>query len=409
MYCEQHKITILTDGTTSMNTIKSIYASRVLLLLACFYRSCECFHLSISLASATRYHHGLPLYATRSSSSSTDSIPYYAKAIVDYSGANEYIQSHYNQSKYFPADQSNENIYNGRSLLSQYKTVYSSNEVEMLHDHGLTLIPSPTNHSNWNDLQEIAQNHLPDLERVVSNLFPNSMMHCFWNPMVRGNEYTISRDENKSTSTPTANIASLVHIDTDVGAYESLDDFLSLIENNQICNHENSQKSMPSFDKAAFMNAIGHENKRFAIVNFWRNTSDDPVECHPLAILSTRYDTSHTAIPAMSFPDAMPDMDKSYWYSFPQVTKDEVIVFYQYDRLMTQQSDLWHGAISINKGSTVGSSMLTRRESFDMRMLIVLDEQVPPELDRFHPSRKRPILSLEESGCFCDEQGEKRM
>ena len=33
-----------------------------------------------------------------------------------HSGANEYIQSHYNQSKYFPADQSNENIYNGRSL-----------------------------------------------------------------------------------------------------------------------------------------------------------------------------------------------------------------------------------------------------------------------------------------------------
>lgn len=330
---------------------------------------------------------------------------------MDYSGANEYIQSHYNQSNYFPANQSNENIHNGRNLLIQYthknKNVDSSNEVEMLHDHGLTLIPSPSNHSNWNDLQEISQNHLPELERIVSNLFPNNIMYCFWNPMVRGNEYNISRDENKSISTPTANIASLVHIDTDVGAYESLDDFLSLIENNQIC-HKNSQKSAPSFDKPAFMNAIGQENKRFAIVNFWRNTSDDPVECYPLAILSTRYDTSHTAM-AMSFPDAMPDMNKSYWYLFPQVTKDEVIVFYQYDRLMTQQSDLWHGAISIDEGNTVGSKRITRRESFDIRMLIVLDEQVPPELDRFHPYRKRPILSLEESGCFCDEQAEKRL
>jgi hypothetical protein len=48
------------------------------------------------------------------------------------------------------------------------------------------------------------------------------------------------------------------------------------------------------------------------------------------------------------------------------------------------------------------------RESFDVRMLIVLDEEIEPDVDRYRPSRTRPILSLDESGCFCDEQAEKR-
>jgi len=55
-----------------------------------------------------------------------------------------------------------------------------------------------------------------------------------------------------------------------------------------------------------------------------------------------------------------------------------------------------------------GSQELPPRRSFDIRALIVLDESVPEELDRFSPDRTRPILTFEESGCFCDEQAADR-
>jgi hypothetical protein len=385
------------------------------------YEACRCFQLLMPTRSSRSIGHeeisdGKLSLARISSLNIHDAHDAYTESTVNYSGANAYFQSHYwhnrmqphhdhhnssDQSKYFPSDEANENIYNGRILQSEY-----NNEQQMLRYQGLALVPSPTTHSNWTDLPMIAQNHIPELERIVSDLFPNEMMHCFWNPMVRGSAYDISRDdvqdgsEGISARTPSANIASLVHIDTDVGAYESLNDFLGLVENNQI----QSDSSISTFDRSAFMHAIGQENKRFAVINFWRNTSDDPVESYPLAILSTRYNEESNAH-ARAFPDAIPDMDKSKWYLFPEATKDEVIVFYQYDRIISQPSDLWHCAISTDSENTAKDM---HRESFDVRMLIVLDEEIEPDVDRYRPSRTRPILSLDESGCFCDEQAEKR-
>lgn len=44
------------------------------------------------------------------------------------------------------------------------------------------------------------------------------------------------------------------------------------------------------------------------------------------------------------------------------------------------------------------------RKSFDIRALIILDEDVPEEADRYRKDRTRPVLSFEESGSFCHEQ-----
>ena len=93
---------------------------------------------------------------------------------------------------------------------------------------------------------------------------------------------------------------------------------------------------------------------------------------------------------------------------FPNTTKDEVIVFYQYDRNVLQPSDLWHCAISTTRGRESNNEFMHQpRKSFDIRAFIVLNETVPDEFDRFSPDRTRPILSFEESGCFCDEQAKR--
>lgn len=218
--------------------------------------------------------------------------------------------------------------------------------------------------------------------------------------MLRGTELEMSRTENGLDDIPTANIASLVHIDTDVGAYESIEDVLNIVDKNKL--QSPTQSNSNKFNKEDVANDIIKNNRRFAIINFWRNIGEEPVSNSPLAILSTIYDNNTKA-----FPNEQPNMNKSKWYTFPNATHDEVIVFYQYDRNVQQRSDLWHCAIS-TPASTESSSCTKPRKSFDIRAFVLLDECVPNEVDRFSSDRTRPILNFEESGCFCDAQAEKR-
>ena len=73
--------------------------------------------------------------------------------------------------------------------------------------------------------------------------------------------------------------------------------------------------------------------------------------------------------------------------------------------LCDQPSDLWHCAIEVEEKE---SDSVHRRKSFDIRALIVFDDEVSDNHDRFSPERTRPVLSFEESGCFCDKQAAKR-
>jgi hypothetical protein len=88
------------------------------------------------------------------------------------------------------------------------------------------------------------------------------------------------------------------------------------------------------------------------------------------------------------------------------MTSDEILVFCQYDRLATQPSDLWHCAISVEDGRAQNNDANSNidfkrvkapRESFDIRILVVLEEIVHNDKDRFHPERVRPVLSFEDS------------
>jgi hypothetical protein len=324
-------------------------------------------------------------------------LPVVTNTAIDYSAANEYVRSHYNVSKYFKNTESIENIYDGRCLQSLYK-----DEREMLAENGIALVTSPTSCHNWNKVKDIQESYVPELEQILSSLVPSKvLMSCFWNPMVRGESHDISRDQDR-TRTPTSNIAAMAHIDTDVGAYESINDLLRIIEKNEV--HIPNNEKINEHRRKPFVDAIIRDKKRFAILNFWRNIEDTPIGRAPLAILSTRYDNSEPT----SFPDDSPDMNESNWFIFPNATNEEVIVFYQYDRDVSQPSDLWHCAIPTHEKQNDGYEKGPLRRSFDVRALIVFNETVQPELDRFTPIRSRPKLSFEESECFCEEQAARR-
>lgn len=330
-------------------------------------------------------------------------IPIVCTATVDYSAANEYANAHYNIPRYFDYDNEvifavDHPIYDGRVLQSKYL-----DEREMLSENGLAVINSPIRMQtiDWSNVDDVRESYLPELEWIlVHNLFPSRriLSCCFWNPMLRGEGLEISRNEGGMS---TANIASLVHIDTDVGAYESIDELLNVIDKNKV--EYTSTALIDAFDMAS-----DNEKKRFVIINFWRNIDDEPVLSSPLAILSTRYNEDEHQHLWSGLPNARPNMEKSRYYVFPQATDDEVIAFYQYDRNAMQVSDMWHCAIKPQQHG-VGHEASTRpRRSFDIRALVVFDENVPEELDRFGLNRIRPKLTMEESECFCEKQGEDR-
>jgi len=194
---------------------------------------------------------------------------------IDYSAANEYIRAHYNQSSYFATSKQDgasstieHEIYNGRVFQSSQ---YNDNAKEMLIDNGLAIIQSPllsNDTIDWSNMNDIQSIYLPKLESILHNLFPTISSYCFWNPMQRGTELEISRaTENGSDVIPTANIASLVHIDTDVGAYESIEDVLDIVDKNKV---SSTQSSSNKFNKEDVANDIIQNNTCYISNNLRR-------------------------------------------------------------------------------------------------------------------------------------------
>lgn len=328
---------------------------------------------------------------------------------IDYSAVNEYVEAHYGEDSRLNPFFSNgkvrketvmEPIYDGRKGV--YDNVLGARREASLESCGFHLAKSPTRVKEWANKKEISTTYVRELEDVLSTCFPkDDLTHVvFWNPILRGEECEMStRDDDHI---PTSPVAGMVHIDTDVGAYESMEDLLNLVGNNR------PDTSLP-FEKDDILSAI-NDGHRFAIVNFWRNINSTPVKRAPLAVLHTKYKkdlaSSTNASRYACFPDAAPDETLSNWYTFPDMTQDECLVFLQYDRLRSIPSDVWHCALP--SVDSISTNLIPSRKSFDIRAFVVFEEKIPVELDRYNHARVRPLLNLEESGCFCDEQGEKR-
>lgn len=288
----------------------------------------------------------------------------------------------------------------------------------------------------------------------------------FWHPMLRDENQTIpsnitisspSQSQTRSTNktTPKTSIAPVAHIDTDIGAYVDLESMFQLIVKNQIqeekLDHHVDQNNDDYDDYYEDMLQALQNGHRFLILNIWRNISSRPITTRsPLALLATHYnekkddDSNNTFF----FPLSKPNMNQSLWYTFPYMNDTECLIFQQYDRFIPTTStpkstststsvdddnnnaqmttsDIWHCALTnltlfpeqictTHDSHCHSHSHFNEepRRSFDLRAFVILNEKVPPSNDRFLLSRnkdRRPLLSHAESGCFCDEQAEKRL
>jgi len=393
------------------------------------------------------------------------------KAEIDYSAANEYIFAHYRnkvptipyfynnvhvvkkgrERKVVTSNKVIGKIYNARNGIFYTENNRKEDESYLhpasLHRNGFVLYNSTTNVTDFKNVTMIEDVYTKELYHLLQQEFEHEnyglhykndnqhviknnknknrksfLLHVtFWNPMVRGEEYNITR-LTSNTTTPTASVANMVHIDTDVGAYATIQDLVNLIENNRLCisNHKNDSENYNSSFPKEYIIKLLEDGHRFAIINFWRNIHSESISQSPLGILYTKYNNNSkttTAFPDKNnqygtFPSSIPDFELSKWYFYPNMSKDECLLFYQYDRLASQTSDLWHCALNIVNGdekeSTTKPKPQNPRASFDIRAFVIFDEIVSPELDRFHENRLRQDLTLEESGCFCEEQAAKQ-
>ena len=334
---------------------------------------------------------------------------------IDYSAANEYIAEHYTHVVFDEYDDGifyfndnvhpNEPIYNARhGVISHASSSSSLSTSEELHfvppnleRDGFTLLQAPSMVTNWKDLRQIKSVYRQELQHLlVKDLFANEeLAHVvIWNPMFRGEHETVSNVERDMTqpNPPTSPTAGMVHIDQDVGAYD-VEQILRLIQNNRLM--EEDANVFPEI-----LELVNHGN-RFAIINFWRNAGTEPIRRHPLAVFSPQYTMSSKE--DLYFPNAKPDPVSSRWYTYPEMSPEELLVFKQYDRDGSKPSDIWHCALT-----SIADESAPPRESFDIRALVVFASKVEPRNDRFGVNRVRPILDYEQSGEFCDAQAEKR-
>ena len=331
---------------------------------------------------------------------------------IDYSAANEYIGEHYQHifgdRMYFdngvtgPFVEENhdlhpkEPVYNARNgvIRPNNSSVQDLGPPTLEHD-GFTLLQAPSLVSDWKDLPQIKSVYRHELEKLLrEDLFAGEelMDIVIWNPMFRGENEVVSNVQRDMTqpNPPTSPTAGMVHIDQDIGAYEAAG-FLAMIRNSRLM--ENDEDKFPKLIE------LVNKGHRFAVINFWRNAGAEPIRRQPLAVFSPRYEEASFPY----FPKSKPDPALSRWYTYPNMTPDELLVFKQYDRNGSYPSDIWHCALK-----SISDPSAPARESFDIRAFVVFASMVDPQKDRFGIDRVRPILDYEESGEFCDAQAEKR-
>jgi hypothetical protein len=118
-------------------------------------------------------------------------VPVVCTTTVDYSTANEYVRAHYGESRRRPCiDFATDGHCNGRALQSSH-----DDERGMMNEDGFAIIESPMiRELDWTDVDDIRDHYLPELERILMRkLFPSHaiLMHCFWNPIIRGAKHWI--------------------------------------------------------------------------------------------------------------------------------------------------------------------------------------------------------------------------
>mmetsp|Transcript_20695 Transcript_20695/g.31633 ORF Transcript_20695/g.31633 Transcript_20695/m.31633 type:complete len:403 (+) Transcript_20695:223-1431(+) len=326
----------------------------------------------------------------------------WARAKIDYSGANEYIAAHYYYNStenfsdpyYFATGPVvEENIFNARNGVRTHYCEHMSTALTdaTLDSCGFALVEHPNQYYDdsttstagnctkcWQNLGHV-QAYVNDLRRcIIPQAFEDqddNIMECiFWNPVLRGEDLSMSsrRDDhaNSSSTITTSSVAGMVHIDNDIGAYPDEESVVDLVLKNRVVISRDGDDLDDEQTKRDRMVKLLRSGHRFVVLNIWRNVGDLPVRSAPLGILATRYTTELAA-----FPDGVFNQRESFWYCFPEMQPHEYLLFKQNDRDVMFPSDLWHCALtsmSFIGGGYDDEQMMTMMMTMRMMMTMMM-------------------------------------
>lgn len=330
----------------------------------------------------------------------------YGTADINYSAANEYLDEQYQDkipNPYWPQTQTHEPVYNGREGVVMYKNKNNKNDAASLVDPALETcgfclrhLPAP-DVRDWNHKQQLRDSYLPVLRKFFRDTYDGSdenshnndgkeknnvkskIRHLlFYNPMTRGEDLDAQKSDLTSHELPTSPTQTMAHMDNDWNA-SNLDRVVGLVEKQSLDYYDD--KDSKEFPAEQLRQDI-QNGYRYMIVNCWRNAGETPIQRAPLGVYATHYKDPEKD----AFPMARPDLERSAWYVYPEMTPDECLLFKQFDRDDRFVSDIWHCALhSLSK-----SDDEARRKSFDVRAFLVLDEKVSNEHDRYGSNRLEP-------------------
>jgi hypothetical protein len=330
-------------------------------------------------------------------------------ALIDYSTATEFIEEHYHIPHYFGEDfRRTQPVYDARKGVIRHNGKGHRRQPRVvpakLDDCGFELFKAPTQVRDFADLKDVQAHYINELQELIPKALgvdeEDIEMIVLWHPTMRGEELSVgSRQEDRPGLGP---IASRAHIDTDVGAF-GLEGTCNLIDKNRVdAIGPNGKKAMSSSIKDDLLEAC-EDQHRMILMNIWRPLV--PVSTAPLGVLATQYDPALSPQEAV-FPKVAPSREGSQWYIFSNMQPDECLIFKQYDRQLDKVSDIWHCALNVQETEPKLNKNTLPRKSFDIKAMVVLKQQVPPELDRFKAA-VTPGLTWEESGEFCNSQAER--
>lgn len=192
-----------------------------------------------------------------------------------------------------------------------------------LETAGFTLQSWPTNVANFNDKAEVEDKYYAEVTELVKTVTGASRVLVF--------DHTVRSSQKanlNSVAGETAAPVPRVHCDyTAESAPRRLAQFAGIGDT-------------PAEDRLITEAEYADlASRRFAFVNVWRSTSDAPVQRMPLAVCDTRsVPESDHFLYELIFPNRVGEnyslrfSEAHRWHYYPQMTKDECILFKVYDK-----------------------------------------------------------------------------
>jgi len=202
---------------------------------------------------------------------------------------------------------------------------------------------------NFYDNKNILKQYYPSIEKLVKEATGATHVYAFDHNVRSASG--IKSGKKLKNGNAVQGPAHIVHTDyTLTSAPQRLRDLSKPPKINDTWRELTSEKSSPLIPPDQVKKALSKEG-RFALINVWRNIKKEPVQRFPLAVIDansvsaedmTTFEIHYSDRIGENYFIRTPKSGKHRWFYFPKMTRNEALVFKQWDsegKLLTDAKD----------------------------------------------------------------------